>query len=868
MRAITKKVFPSFFVLALCTAAFGETQTPPYLNPDLSPQVRAADLVSRMTLQEKVLQMQSGSPALPRLGIPAYNWWGEALHGVANGHATAFPQAIGLGATFDTDLIHRVADVTSTEARAKFHEAQRAGRPARPGVMPTDIALTFWSPNINIFRDPRWGRGQETYGEDPFLSGQLGAAFVRGMQGDDPRYLKTVATPKHYAVHSGPETLRHTFDAKISDYDLNNTYLPAFRTAVTEGKAESVMCVYNSVDGVPGCASADLLQKHLRDAWGFSGYVVSDCGAVGDIYQNHKYTKTMGEAAVAAVKAGTDLTCGTEYETLPAEVKAGTISEAEINRALERLFVARIRLGMFDPPDRVPYAAIPASENDSAAHRVLALEAENKAIVLLKNTGILPLKPSVKKIAVIGPSADDPGSLLGNYNGISTRQVTPLEGIQQQFPGAQIRYSVGAAYTDSTPVPVSSAALSSSDGTKPGVKVEYFDNPDFAGAPKLVRDESRIAFNERSSDAAARAVIHGDKYSIRWTGTFTPPVSGEYMLAARTHMWNRGGKIHMFIDGKDVGTNVTQGPSAIPGAQPVGMMASRNADAKLTFVGGHKYSIRVELQQNGPEGTTDLYWIAPKEAALHEAAEVVKQSDVAVVFVGLNSSLEGEENPWVKIPGFLGGDRTTTDLPEPQEKLIEAAVATGKPVIVVMTSGSALSVNYADKHAAAVLQAWYGGEETGTAVAATLAGTNNPSGRLPVTFYKGIDQIPAFTEYAMKGRTYRYFSGEPLYAFGYGLSYSKFAYSGLKAVRNGASAEVSATVKNVSARDGDEVVQLYTSGTGEEIRSLKGFQRVHLKAGESRQVTFTLKDVPQGNVGVSVGGGQPVGTVPHVDGKL
>jgi beta-glucosidase len=868
MRAITKKVFPSVFVLALCTAAFGETQTPPYLNPDLSPQARAADLVSRMTLQEKVLQMQSGSPALPRLGIPAYNWWGEALHGVANGHATAFPQAIGLGATFDTDLIHRVADVISTEARAKFHEAQRAGIPARPGVMPTDIALTFWSPNINIFRDPRWGRGQETYGEDPFLSGQLGAAFVRGMQGDDPRYLKTVATPKHYAVHSGPETLRHTFDAKISDYDLNNTYLPAFRTAVTEGKAESVMCVYNSVDGVPGCASADLLQKHLRDAWGFSGYVVSDCGAVGDIYQNHKYTKTMGEAAVAAVKAGTDITCGTEYETLPAEVKAGTISEAEINQALERLFVARIRLGMFDPPGRVPYASIPASENDSAAHRVLALEAENKAIVLLKNTGILPLKASVKKIAVIGPSADDPGSLLGNYNGISTRQVTPLEGIQQQFPGAQIRYSVGAAYTDSTPVPVSSAALSSSDGTKPGVKVEYFDNPDFAGAPKLVRDESRIAFNERSSDAAARAVIHGDKYSIRWTGTFTPPVSGEYMLAARTHMWNRGGKIHMFIDGKDVGTNVTQGPSAIPGAMPVGMMASRNADAKLTFVGGHKYSIRVELQQNGPEGTTDLYWIAPKEAALREAADVVKQSDVAVVFVGLNSSLEGEENPWVKIPGFLGGDRTTTDLPEPQEKLIEAAVATGKPVVVVMTSGSALSVNYADKHAAAVLQAWYGGEETGTAVAATLAGTNNPSGRLPVTFYKSIDQIPAFTEYAMKGRTYRYFSGEPLYAFGYGLSYSKFTYSGLKAVRNGASAEVSATVKNVSARDGDEVVQLYTSGTGEEIRSLKGFQRVHLKAGESRQVSFTLKDVPQGNVGVSVGGGQPVGTIPHVDGKL
>jgi beta-glucosidase len=862
-------VFPSVLLLAFGTAAFGQAAAPaPYLDPNLSPQARAADLISRMTLQEKILQMQSGSPAIPRLGIPAYNWWGEALHGVANGHATVFPQAVGLGATFDADLIHRVADVISTEARAKFNEAQHNGVPARPGVMPTDIALTFWSPNINIFRDPRWGRGQETYGEDPFLSGQLGAAFVRGMQGDDPRYLKTVATPKHYAVHSGPETLRHGFDAKISDYDLNNTYLPAFRTAVTEGKAESVMCVYNAVDGVPGCASPDLLQKHLRDAWGFAGYVVSDCGAVGDIYQNHKYTKTMGAAAVAAVKAGTDITCGTEYETLPDEVKAGTISEAEINRALERLLVARIRLGMFDPADRVPYASIPISENDSAAHRKLALEAENKAIVLLKNKGILPFKPSVKKIAVLGPSADDPGALLGNYNGISTRQVTPLEGIQHQFSDATVRYAVGASYTDSTPVPVSSAALSSADGKTPGVKAEYFDNPDFAGTPKLVRDESRIAFNQRSSDAAAQAVIRGEKYSIRWTGTFTPPVSGEYMLAARTHIWNRGGKIHMFIDGKDVGTNVTQGPSAIPGAQPVGMMASRNADAKLNLIGGHKYSIRVELQQNGPEGTTDLLWIAPKAAALREAADVAKQSDVAVVFVGLNSSLEGEENPWVKIPGFLGGDRTSIDLPEPQEKLIEAVVATGKPVVVVLTSGSALSVNYADKHAAAVLQAWYGGEETGTAVAQTLAGSNNPSGRLPVTFYKGLDQVPAFTDYAMKGRTYRYFKGEPLYRFGYGLSYSRFTYSGLKAVRNGAAATVSATVKNVSARDGDEVVQLYTSGTGEEIRSLKGFQRVHLKAGESREVSFTLKDVPQGQIGVSVGGGQPVGKTPHVKGSL
>ncbi|GAA0527539.1 beta-glucosidase [Rhizomicrobium palustre] len=854
-------------VLLFSLSAKGEEA--PYKNPDLSPQVRAADLVSRMTLDEKVLQMQSTSPAIPRLGVPGYNWWGEALHGVANGHATVFPQAIGLGATFDPDLIHRVADVISTEARAKFHEAIRNGVPPRQGILPTDIALTFWSPNINIFRDPRWGRGQETYGEDPYLSGRLGVAFVKGMQGDDPRYLKTVATPKHYAVHSGPETQRHTFDARVSDYDLNNTYLPAFRAAVTEGKAESVMCVYNSVAGVPGCASADLLQKTLRQDWGFNGYVVSDCGAVDDIFRTHKYTKTMGEAAVAAVKAGTDLSCGTEYETLPAEVKAGRISEADINRALERDFVARFRLGMFDPVERVPYASIPITENDSAAHRKLALEAENKAIVLLKNDkNVLPLAANVKTIAVLGPSADDPSGLLGNYNGISTKQVTPLEGITKQFTKAQVRYSVGAAYTDSTPVPVTSAALSQADGKGAGVKVEYFDNAELKGTPKLTRIESRIHFSDRSADAESKAVIAGNKYSIRWSGTFTPPVSGEYLLAARTHMWNRGGKIHMFIDGKDVGSNSVQGPGAIPGAQPMGRMASRNADAKLSFEAGRAHSIRVELSQDGPEGTTDLNWVPPKAAALAEAAKVVKASDVAVVFVGLNSGLEGEQNPNVNIPGFFGGDRTSIDLPEPQEKLVQTAIATGKPVIVVMTSGSALAVNYAAEHAAAVISAWYGGEETGTAVAQTLAGVNNPAGRLPVTFYKSTDQLPPFTDYAMKGRTYRYFSGEPLYGFGYGLSYAKFEYSGLKTERSASSATVTATVKNSSNRDGDEVVQLYVSGTGQEIRSLKGFERVHLKAGESRVVSFPLKDVPASKITVSVGGGQPVKGVAFVQGSL
>ncbi len=857
-------------LLSTATAALAETAgKAPYLDPNLSPQARAADLASRMTLEEKVLQMQSGAPAIPRLGVAAYNWWGEALHGVANGHATVFPQSIGLGATFDPDLMHRVADVISTEARAKYNDAMRNGFTAQAAIMPTDIALTFWSPNVNIFRDPRWGRGQETFGEDPFLTGKMGVAFVKGMQGDDPRYLKTVATPKHYAVHSGPETQRHGFDARISDYDLENTYLPAFRATVVDGKAESVMCVYNSVDGVPGCASSDLLQKHLRDAWGFGGYVVSDCGAVDDIFSNHKFTATLGAASVAAVKAGTDLTCGNEYKALVDEVKAGTIGETEINRALERLFVARIRLGMFDPADRVPFSAIPITENDSAAHRKLALEAENRAIVLMKNQGgILPLKPSVKKIAVLGPSADDPGALLGNYNGISRKQVTPLEGIQQQFSKATVRYSVGATYTDSNPVPVSSSTLTLPDGKGHGVVAEYFDNLEFKGEPKLRRTEARIAFNQRSSDATVSALTKGNTYSIRWTGYFTPPAGGEYLLAARTHMWNRGGNIHLFLDGKDVGVNTVLGPGAIPGALPAGMMTSRNADAKLTLEGGRRYAIRVELSQNGPEGTTDLTWIPPKEATLAQARSLVEDSDVALVFVGLNSSLEGEENPTVKIPGFFGGDRTGIDLPEPQEKLVEAAIATGKPVVVVLTAGSALSVNYAAEHAAAVVNAWYGGEEAGTAIAQTLAGVNNPAGRLPVTYYKSIDQLPAFTDYAMKGRTYRYFKGEALYNFGYGLSYSRFSYSDLKAERSGKGAKISATVKNVSKRDGDEVVQLYLSGSGEEIRSLRGFQRIHLRAAETRVVSFTLTDLPDAKVEISVGGGQPIGSVSYVKGSL
>ena len=799
-------------VVFLASAAFGQTGgSELFKNPDLPAEKRAADLVGRMTLEEKVLQMQNSAPAIPRLGIPAYDWWNEALHGVARaGEATVFPQAIGLAATWDTGLMHRIADVISTEARAKYNQAIRDNDHSRYR------GLTFWSPNINIFRDPRWGRGQETYGEDPYLTGRMAVAFITGMQGTDPHYYKVIATAKHYAVHSGPEPSRHQFDARPSDRDLNETYLPAFRASIVEAKADSVMCAYNRVDGVPACASTDLLQKRLRGDWSFQGYIVSDCGAITDIFRGHKYKASAAEASATAVLAGTDLTCGNEYRALVDAVKSGLITEAQINRSLERLYVARFKLGMFDPPERVPFSKIPYSENDSAEHRKLALEAARKSIVLLKNENqTLPLKTSVKKIAVIGPSADDPEALLGNYNGFSSHHVPPLEGIERQFAGkAEVRFALGATYAQQTPVFIPASALS--------ITAEYFDNPEFRGEPKLRRAEPLPYLQPSMLDAQMRS------YSVRWTGTLRAPVSGEYTFVPR-------GQMRLFVDDREL--TASERPPRI--------------HAQLEA--GRSYRLRIEYRPQGPGGAA-LQWIPPAEPLLAQAVEAVKDSDVALAFVGLTPSLEGEEMR-VNIPGFSGGDRTDIKLPEPQERLIQAAIATGKPVVVILTTGSAIAANYAAEHAAAVLEAWYGGEEAGTAIAETVAGVNNPAGRLPVTFYRSVDQLPPFDDYSMQGRTYRYFKGDPLYGFGFGLSYSTFRYSGLRAQRTPQGARVSVRVKNDSAREGDEVVQLYLAG---EVRELRGIERIHLRAGETRTVQFTLpaESLPQRKVKVSVGGSQ------------
>jgi len=831
----------------------GQTEDhPAYLNPDLTPEARAADIVSRMTLQEKVLQMQNAAPGIERLGVPAYDWWNEGLHGVARaGLATVFPQAIGLAATWDTDLMRRAAETISTEARAKYNEALRNNDRSRYR------GLTFWSPNINIFRDPRWGRGQETYGEDPFLTGRMAVAFIQGMQGKDPHYFKVIATAKHFAVHSGPEPTRHQFDAQPSERDLDDTYLAAFRAAIVEGKADSVMCAYNSLDGTPACANTDLLQKRLRDEWGFQGYVVSDCGAVSDIYRFHHWKATAGEASAATVKAGTDLTCGTEYRSLTGAVTAGLISEAEINRSVERLFVARFKLGMFDPPERVPFSKIPYTEVDSEAHRQIALEAARKSIVLLKNEkDMLPLKASVRKIAVIGPSADDPEAVMGNYNGFSSKQVTPLEGMEKQFGGkAQVRFALGATYTTQSMAPVPTNVLTQPGGTGYGMLAEYFGGADFQGEAKLRRVEARAYQASGVPDAAVAAEFPQGGYSVRWTGTLKTAVGGDYAIAFRIQPVGEGRQPasvrRIFLDDKEL---VADAPAATLHAQ---------------LEAGRAYRLRVEYSAPAGAGFGQLVWIPPAEALLAEAVAAVKSADVTVAFVGLNPSLEGEELR-IAIPGFAGGDRTDLKLPELQEKLIEAAIATGKPVVVALTSGSALAASYAAEHAAAVLEAWYGGEEIGTAIAETLAGVNNPAGRLPVTFYRGVEQLPAFDDYAMKGRTYRYFTGEALWGFGYGLSYSKFQYSGLKVTQGPDGWRVSALVKNVSKREGDEVAQLYLNGAGmgdDAIRELRGFQRVHLRPGETRTVEFAIApaDVPKYKARVSVGGGQPVGDVSRVE---
>ncbi len=845
------------------STAATSTANAPYLNPQLPIDVRVDDLVSRMTLDEKASQLVNQARAIPRLSVPEYDYWSEGLHGVANaGVATVFPQAIALGATWDAPLLHDVAIVIGTEARAKHHEAVRQGR--------RDIfeGLTFWSPNINIFRDPRWGRGQETYGEDPFLTGRMGVAFVTGLQGDDPKYLRVVSTPKHFAVHSGPESTRHKADVQVSKHDQEDTYLAAFRATIVDGHAASTMCAYNSVNGEPACASTFLLEDTLRGDWRFNGFVVSDCGAVLDIWSGHHFTKTKEEAAAISLKRGMDnecvdfthkLTDNSDYVKYLDAVKQGLLTEREIDITLRRLFRARFMLGQFDPPAMVPYAQIPISENDTELHRQLSLKTSRETMVLLKNDGILPLLKAPKNIVVVGPLADSKRVLEGNYNGTPSRATTALEGIRKQFATSAVTFVPGTHFLrDAKSVP---AALFTTPDGQPGLKAEYFKNQELSGAPVITRVDKNIDFNFilQPIPGFSNGAFAIENFSVRWTGFFTPSESGTYQLGMRADDGFR-----LWLDGKLIVEDwTTHG------------ISSKLAEVKLEK--GHKYAFKAEYFQNTGDAIAQIVWNNELAAdPLKDAVAAAKNADVVVAVVGITSDLEGEEMN-VQVEGFQGGDRTSLDLPKEEEQLLEAVKATGKPLIVVLMNGSALSVNWADQNANAILEAWYSGEEGGTAIADTLAGVNNPSGRLPLTFYTGVSQLPPFEDYSMTNRTYRYFTGKPLYPFGYGLSYSKFEYGSLRVsasqLQAGESLQIDADVKNVSQHDGDEVVEVYLTFpkvAGAPLRALRGFTRVHVPAGATTPVRLKLNPrdlsmvdeagnrvIVSGTYGLSVGGGQP-----------
>ncbi len=687
-----------------------------YLDTSLPFEERARDLVSKMTLDEKASQLTYNSAAVKRLGIPAYNWWNEALHGVARaGVATVFPQAIGLAAMFDKGQMRRVADVISTEGRAKYN--------AYSGEEDRDIykGLTFWSPNVNIFRDPRWGRGQETYGEDPYLTGRLGVEFVKGIQGDDPQYLKAAACAKHFAVHSGPEKLRHEFDAVVSQQDLWETYLPAFEACVCEAKVEAVMGAYNRTNGEPCCAHSVLMEEILREKWGFLGHYVSDCWALMDFHQHHKVTKTMEESASLALEKGCDVNCGVVYAHVLSAVEKGLLSEELVDRAVTRLMTTRLKLGLFDKVEQ--FDSIPYCENDSPAHRTMNLETAKKTMTLLKNDGLLPLdKNSLKAVAVIGPNADDRAMLPGNYHGTASEIITPLEGIRQ-----------------------------------------------------VLGDEVRIYYSE----------------------------------------------------------------------------------------GCHKYKTRTE----------DLAFEGDR---ISEAVIAAKHSDVAIVVLGLDEMMEGEE--FDQGNAYGSGDRADLGLPGQQLRLLQAVQATGTPTVAVLCAGSAVDLCWAQEHVNAILDAWYPGALGGLALAQVLFGQYNPAGRLPVTFYKTVNDLPDFLDYSMENRTYRYFKGEPLYPFGFGLSYTTFQYSGLELEKTelaqGQPLNLKVTITNTGARDGDEVVQCYITDEAASVRtplrSLCGFERVFLKAGESKTLNFTIlpesmrvvdqqgrRYVEPGDFTIFVGGCQP-----------
>jgi len=803
----------------LCRAA----ETPSrYLDPLVPQQERIGDLLARMTLEEKASMMGNSTPGVPRLGIPRYDWWSEALHGVANaGHATVFPQAIGLAAMWDAPLQQEIATVIGVEGRAKFNSYK--GTALEGAIF---RGLTFWSPNINIFRDPRWGRGQETYGEDPFLTARLGVAFVRGLQGQDPHYLLAAACAKHFAVHSGPESLRHNFDATPPPADLYETYLPAFEALVREAHVEAVMTAYNAINGIP--ASVNPFLYHQLELWGFDGHVTSDCGSVVDLHTTYRWGADAAEADGLVFRAGMNVRCGSGIESILDAVHRGLLSEAEINRRLVPLLRTLFRLGLFDPAEKVPFNQIAPSQNDTPAHGELALKAASESLVLLKNDGTLPLnKTALRRVLVVGPNADSVPALVGNYNGEPSAPVTLLAGLRTALErqGVAVDFAQGCDYASR---PDTWRLI-----PQPWFRGEFFGNRELSGAPLADRTTRPlcIACNAASMPYGLPPGLPSKDVSARWTGSLQTTLAGEYQFQVR----GRGG--FRLLLGDEVLID-----SWTPSAAELGQ--ERAVSMAKVLPGNTSLPIKLEYVQGEGAVQIALEWKTPPVNVYAEALAKAAKADVVIFAGGISAQLEGEEMA-VDYDGYAGGDRLRIELPELQLRLLEQLKALGRPLVYVNLSGSAIAMPWLADNANAILQAWYPGQAGGTAVAAVLLGDYNPAGRLPLTFYRATADLPDFNSYDMAGRTYRYFKGQALFPFGHGLSYTRFAYSNLRcSVLPGGGLRVQVDLRNEGQRAGDEVPQLYlTPPSGArpgELRSLCGFKRVHLAPGEARTLEFEV----------------------------
>lgn len=844
--------------LILCGAALvTRAQQYPFEDYKLSFEQRVDDLVSRLSLEEKVSQMLNSAPAIPRLKIPAYDWWNETLHGVARTpfKVTVFPQAIAMAATFDPAALHQMADYSALEGRAIYNKAVETNR-----TKERYLGLTYWTPNINIFRDPRWGRGQETYGEDPYLTATLGDAFVRGLQGDDPKYLKAAACAKHYAVHSGPEPFRHVFNADVSAFDLWDTYLPAFEKLVTASKVAGVMCAYNAFQGQPCCGSDLLMTDILRNKWKFKGYVTSDCWAIDDFFKNHKTHKDAASAAADAVFHGTDLDCGTDaYKALVTAVKEGIITEKDIDVSVKRLFMIRFRLGMFDPAELVKYANTPITVLESSDHQAHALKMARESIVLLRNENqTLPLSKTLKKIVVLGPNADNSIAVLGNYNGTPSKITTVLAGIKEKLgENTQVVFEKAVSFTNDTLLSYLNLDSQFNIDQRQGFKSEYFKGTDLQGTAVLTQMESSLNHNWQEGQQIGGGIT-ANNFSARYSSAFTAMENGEITFEVEGDDGYR-----LLVNGEKVLDAWTRNRW---GAQTYKLQTTKNTS----------YGIVLEYWQG--EGTAKIRFSAGSFRRSDFAELTRHHSDAdAFVFVGgISPQLEGEEMK-VDLPGFSGGDRTSILMPKVQTSLMKALESTGKPVVFVMMTGSAIAIPWEATHIPAIVNAWYGGQAAGVAVADVLFGDYSPSGRLPVTFYKGDADLADFNDYSMENRTYRYFKGKPLFGFGFGLSYTSFLYQNLDVpakIGSGKGTSLSVKVTNTGKMKSDEVVQLYVQHSDPGIKTarkaLKGFQRIRLAPGQSQMVSFKLlpadlsfvdakgnKQPLKGKICISVGGSQP-----------